>query len=34
MRASSRPKAVAKIVGIFHTGIDTEDQYWGIVPTS
>ena len=21
-----------KIVGIFHTGIDAEDQYWGIVP--
>jgi len=21
-----------KIVGIFHTGIDVEDQYWGIVP--
>jgi lipoprotein-releasing system permease protein len=21
-----------KIVGVFHTGIDVEDQYWGIVP--
>jgi lipoprotein-releasing system permease protein len=21
-----------KIVGIFHTGVDVEDQYWGIVP--
>ncbi len=24
-------QASLKIVGIFHTGIDTEDQYWGIV---
>ena len=21
-----------KIVGVFHTGIDAEDQYWGVVP--
>jgi lipoprotein-releasing system permease protein len=25
-------QASLKIVGVFHTGIDAEDQYWGILP--
>jgi lipoprotein-releasing system permease protein len=25
-------QASLKIIGIFHTGIDAEDQYWGILP--
>ena len=30
--ATTGAQANLKIVGIFRTGIDTEDQYWGILP--